>query len=109
MPKIGNEIGSEIGPARKIGKNQPQNRKSGENPIFGLFFSFFRAGPISKPISFPVLGRRPKTYFLAGRRGRNSKDMLENGVGTDAIVICNSAACLTVHFRHTGTYVYPYN
>ena len=50
-----------------------KDRKSGENPIFELSFPIFRAGPISGPISFPILGRRPKTYFLAGRLGRNSK------------------------------------
>ena len=31
----------------KIGKKWPENRKSGENPISGLFFSIFIPGPIS--------------------------------------------------------------
>ena len=46
--------------------------------MWGYFFPIFRAGPISGPISFPILGRRPKTYFLAGRLGRNPSLSVES-------------------------------
>ena len=34
---------------------------------FWLFFPIVIPGPISGPVWFPILGRRPETYFLAGR------------------------------------------
>ena len=40
--------------------------------IFGPVFPLLRLGPISGPILFPILGGRPKTYFLAGRLGRKT-------------------------------------
>ena len=40
---------------------------------FGVIFSqFLIPEPISGPIWFPISGRRPETYFLAGRLDRNS-------------------------------------
>ena len=37
----------------------------------GYFFPVFIPGPISATIWFPISGRRPETYFLAGRLDRN--------------------------------------
>ena len=60
------------GPRPENRKNTAPQKEIGGKSHFGLFFPIFWAGPISGPISFPILGRRPKTYFLAGRLGRNT-------------------------------------
>ena len=63
--------------------NRSWNRIFPRFPIYGLFFAkiLFQdlfvlpiviPGPISGPIRFPILGRRPETYFLAGRLDRKA-------------------------------------
>ena len=71
-----------FGLPQKIGKNSP--KKWPRNPIlepfflfFGHFFSIFWGRP--KPIFFlffPISGRRPETYSVAGQRGLNSMPSL---------------------------------
>ena len=72
-PQIGNQIGPEIGPGMKIGKNSPKIGFSPDFLFLGFFFPIFIPGPISGPIWFPIWGRRPETYFLAGRLDRKSR------------------------------------
>ena len=57
----------------KIGKNSPKIGFSPDFLFLGYFFPIFIPGPISGPIWFPISGRRPETYFLAGRLDRNSR------------------------------------
>ena len=66
-------MGPEIGPAQKIGKKLPKNRESAEIQFLGYFFLFSGRDLFPDPFRFPILGRRPKTYFLAGRMGRKQK------------------------------------
>ena len=69
------EIGSEIDCA----KNREKIPKIG-NPrksYFEVFFPLYSlAGPNSELICFPVLGRSPKTYFLAGRLDCNCRQLI---------------------------------
>ena len=44
-----------------------------------VFFLFFPPGPISGPICFPILRRRPETYFLASCLDCNPTDCLHFG------------------------------
>ena len=64
-PKIGNEIGPEIGPASKIGKKkQPKNRKSGENPVFGAIFALFSGRHLFPDLfRFLFWAKGPKPIF----------------------------------------------
>ena len=54
----------------KIGKNSPKIGFSPDFLFLGYFFPIFVPGPIWGPIWFPISGRRPETYFLAGRLDR---------------------------------------
>ena len=62
----------------KVGKKCPQNRKMAQKPYFRAIFPIFRlfvlflGGAVSHifPI-FPISGRRPETYSVAGQRGLN--------------------------------------
>ena len=66
------KLGKQIGP--KIGIS-PDFLFWGYFPLFTISrpicFPIFILGPISGAIWFPILGRRPETYFLAGRLDRN--------------------------------------
>ena len=46
-------------------------------PLISYFWAIFVPGPISGPIWFPISGRRPETYFLAGRLDRKAKNSLD--------------------------------
>ena len=67
----------ENGLPKKIGKKSPKNRKMAPKPycraifpFFGLFFSYFLGEAVS--YVFPISGRRPETYSVAGQRGLNT-------------------------------------
>ena len=59
-------------PRMKKGKNRPKIGFSPDFLFLGYFFPIFILEPISGPIWFPISGRRPETYFLAGRLDRKA-------------------------------------
>ena len=63
----------------KIGKNCPKIGNQGKILFLGYFLPIFIPGPISGPIWFPISGRRPETYFLAGRLDRNPRSAVYIG------------------------------
>ena len=67
------------------------------SPLFGENAFFFQAGPISGPISFPILGRRPKTYCLFSSRPSDSDSLQEQAAEKSHLMGLNRSAASASH------------